>query len=136
MIAPELVAAAYPPAYWTHITLVSSSVALFALRGAGVLLGATWPLRRPWRRLSMVIDTALLAAGASLWTLLQFNPQHDTWLGTKLVLLVLYITLGTLALQRAPTRMAQAVCYVAALACVAFMVSIAIRHHPLGWWAP
>lgn len=132
---PETIAWAYPLAYGAHLTLVTSSVALFTARGSAVLLHSRWPMLPAWRRLSVLIDTALLGAGITLWTLLQFNPLRDHWLGAKLVLLLVYIVLGSFALKRAPTTAARAACLVAALACVAFMASIALRHHPLGWWA-
>jgi uncharacterized membrane protein SirB2 len=131
----ETIAWAYPLAFWTHITLVTASVSLFAARGLGVLAGQAWPMRPGWRGLSVWIDVGLLSAGGTLWFLLQFNPWHDHWLGAKLILLVVYIGLGTMALKRAPTRAAKALFFVAALGCVAFMASIALRHNPLGWWA-
>ena len=61
---------------------------------------------------------------------MQFNPWHDHWLGAKLLLV--YIGLGSYALKRAPTRATKAAFFVAALSCVAFMASIALRHNPLG----
>jgi uncharacterized membrane protein SirB2 len=132
---PETIAAVYPLARWMHIGLVLASVSLFAARGIGVLALQSWPMRAAWRRASVLIDVGLLSAGVTLWALLQFHPLHDPWLGAKLVLLLVYIALGSLALKRAPTRAAKAGFFLAALACVAFMVSIALRHHPLGWWA-
>jgi uncharacterized membrane protein SirB2 len=132
---PETIASVYPLARWMHIGLVLASVSLFAARGIGVLAQQAWPMRPAWRRASVLIDVGLLGAGLTLWTLLQFHPLHDPWLGAKLVLLLVYIVLGSLALKRAPTRRAKATFFVAALACVAFMASIALRHHPLGWWA-
>lgn len=131
----DTLASAYPFAFWTHIALVIASVGLFTARGLGVLARQAWPMRAGWRGLSMGVDTALLCAGGTLWFLLQLNPLRDTWLGTKLVLLVVYIGLGSMALKRAPTRTAQALCFLAALGCVAFMASIAMHHNPLGWWA-
>jgi len=32
-------------------------------------------------------------------------------------------------------RAAEAAFFVAVLSCVAFMTSIALQHHPLGWWS-
>jgi uncharacterized membrane protein SirB2 len=136
MPSPELVAAVYPWLKPLHLTLVTLSVSLFAVRGLGVLAGQTWPMAGWARRLAPVIDSLLLLAGAALWWLLQLNPARDHWLGAKLVLLVVYIVLGTLALKRAPTPAAKALCFVAALALVGFMVSIALAHHPLGLFAP
>jgi len=135
MPVPDI-AWAYPLLLKTHVSLVVGSVGLFALRGIGVLWRHAWPMRPQWRRLSVVIDSALLLAGASLWWLLQLNPIHQTWLGAKLVLLLVYIALGTMALKRARTARARALFLLAALACVAFMASVALARHPLGWWAP
>jgi uncharacterized membrane protein SirB2 len=117
----------YPHIKLAHMALVAASGTLFALRGAAVLAGRAWPLRTPLRLASVAIDTALLAAGAALWSLLSLDPLRDTWLGTKLLLLVLYVVLGTLALKRA-----SAPAYGAAIACFLFMVSVAIAHQPLG----
>lgn len=132
---PETIAWAYPLTFWTHISLVITSVSLFTARGMGVLAGQGWPMRPIWRALSVWIDTALLSAGGLLWYMLQFNPWQDHWLGAKLVLLVVYIGLGSYALKRAPTRAGKAGFFAAALLCIAFMASIALNHNPLGWWA-
>ncbi|HEY9097223.1 MAG TPA: SirB2 family protein [Hydrogenophaga sp.] len=135
MSAADLIASTYPVARQAHLGLVGLSVGLFMVRGLGVLLGGAWPMRPLFKRASMAIDTALLAAGATLWALLQLNPLHDTWLGVKLILLVVYIVLGTFALRRGANVRKKALFFLAALACVAFMASIAIHHNPLGWWA-
>ncbi len=135
MPTPELVAAIYPWLLPLHITLVTLSVSLFALRGLGVLAGQAWPMAGWARGLAPVIDSLLLLAGGTLWWLLQLNPTQNHWLLAKLVLLIVYIVLGTLALKRAPTRGAKALCYVAALAVVGFMASIAMARHPLGLFA-
>jgi len=123
-----------PPIRQGHLALVVLSGTLFALRGAGVLGGARWPLHKALRIGSVVIDTLLLAAGVTLWSLLQQNPLRESWLGAKLVLLVLYIVLGSWALKRAQTTAARAVFFVAALTVFATMVSIGWTRHPLGIW--
>jgi uncharacterized membrane protein SirB2 len=122
----------YPQIKSAHIALVAVSGALFALRGAAVLAGQAWPLRPGLRALSVAIDSALLTAGVTLWALLSLQPIRDAWLGTKLLLLLLYIVLGTLALKRAHTPRGRALAFTAALACYLFMVSVALAHHPLG----
>ena len=45
---------------------------------------------------------AMAAIGITLWVLLSWHPVQHPWLGTKLLLLLLYIVLGSLALKRAP----------------------------------
>lgn len=116
-----------------HIALVLASGALFAARGAAAIAGRSWPRRRGWRVASQSIDTLLLAAGATLWTLLGLNPlRGDAWLGTKLLLLVAYIALGTLAMRDGRSRIARIGFYVAALAVFGFMLSVARAHSPWG----
>jgi len=135
MPSPELVAATYPWLLPLHITLVTLSVSLFAARGLGVLTGHSWPMSGWARGLAPVVDSLLLLAGGTLWWLLQLNPTQNHWLLAKLVLLIVYIVLGTLGLKRAPTRTTKALCFFAALAVVGFMASIALAHHPLGLFA-
>ena len=80
-----------------HVGFVTASGSLFALRAFATLAGAQWPLSRPARVASWVVDTGLLGAGGLLWATLQINPLVQTWLGTKLLLLLVYIGLGTMA---------------------------------------
>lgn len=118
-----------------HIGLVGLSGTLFAARGLGVIAGADWPMQPLARRLSVAIDVLLLAAGITLWILLGLHPLHHSWLGTKLALLLLYIVLGSFALKRAPTRGGKSAFLIAALALFCFMASVALAHHPAGWFA-
>jgi uncharacterized membrane protein SirB2 len=115
-----------------HIGLVLASGLLFAVRGAAVLAGQSWAMHKPWRWLSYGIDTVLLSAGVALWGILSLNLLHSPWLGTKLLLLVVYIVLGSLALKRAPTPAVRRLSYAAALGTYLFMASVAVAHHPLG----
>jgi len=126
------------PGYTTlkllHLSLVACSGGLFLARGLGVLTGGAWPMHLLARRASVAIDTALLTAGATLWAWGGWHPLQQPWLGTKLALLLVYIGLGTLALKRARPGWPRAACLLAALAVYACMVSVAMAHHPLGWW--
>lgn len=122
----------YLPLKHAHIALVTLSGTLFALRGAAVWVGQGWAMQPLWRRLTAGIDTLLLAAGIGLWTVLQLHPVSSPWLGVKLLLLPVYIVLGTLALKRGRTPVTRRVAYVAALAVLLFMVSVARSHDPLG----
>ncbi|MBL8288746.1 MAG: SirB2 family protein [Rubrivivax sp.] len=118
----------YPLIRHAHMTLAGISVALFSLRVGGVLAGAAWPMSRLLRVASVVIDTLLISAGATLWWLLSLHPLSDRWLFVKLVLVVVYIVLGSLAMKRARTRGGKAAAFVASLAVIALVVAIAIRH--------
>lgn len=115
-----------------HVAMVFASGLLFALRGAGVLAGMQWPMRLPVKLLSYTIDTTLLTAALMLFTILPHAMFANGWLATKLVLLVVYIVLGTFALKRGRTRRSRAVSYAAALCVFGFIISVARAHHPLG----
>ncbi len=127
----------YAEVKWVHVASVLASGLLFALRGLLVLAGrqriAMWA---PLRYLSYAIDSALLTAALMLSTMLQQVPFVDHWLTVKVVLLVLYIVLGSLALKRASTRRAKAMFYVAALLTFACIIAVARAHHPLGPLGP
>ena len=119
---------------YLHITLVACSIALFASRGIGVAMRQDWPMRAGVRRLSVVLDSALLTAGIALWVIAQHNPLVEAWLACKLIGLVFYIVLGSFALKRGRTRLSRLLWLVAALAVVTQMIGIAHMRHPLGWW--
>ena len=106
------------------------------MRGALVLAGQSWAMAKPWRLLSYGIDTLLLTAGVSLWALLSLNPVASPWLGAKLLLLVLYVVLGSLALKRARAPAVRRACYAGALIVYMFVASVALAHHPLGFLQP
>lgn len=111
-----------------HVALASASVALFALRGVGVLAGARWPMAAALRRLSVAIDTLLIGAGGALWWMLSLHPARDRWLALKLALIVVYIVVGSLALKRAPTRTTKALAFAASLGCIGVVAAVALTH--------
>jgi len=122
-----------------HVGFVTASGTLFALRALAALAGARWPLALPARAASWIVDTGLLGAGALLWATLQINPLVHTWLGAKLLLLLVYIGLGTMALRRARGPVARVAWTAAALGCFGWMVATALAHDPRGplhWLSP
>lgn len=128
------IAAWVVPLRHTHLSLVVLSGSLFALRAAAVAAGARWPMHRGLRVGSVVIDTLLLSAGATLWALLSYHPLRETWLGAKLLLLVLYVVLGTLAFKRARSTGARVAWSLAALAVFLTIASIGWTRDALGLW--
>ena len=121
---------------WVHIAAVIASGALFLLRGIAVQAGARWAMAAPLRYLSYSIDTVLLTAALMLVTILPGAMFGNGWLTMKLCLLVVYVMLGTFALKRGRTPRTRLICFVAALAVYAFIISVAIEHHPLGMLLP
>jgi uncharacterized membrane protein SirB2 len=115
-----------------HIAAVIASGLLFLIRGGAVQLGASWAMAAPLRYLSYTIDTVLLTAALMLATILQQFPFVQGWLTAKVLLLVVYIVLGSFALKRGRNRTVRASCWIAALLVYLFIVSIARAHDPLG----
>ena len=124
----------YPQIKWVHIAAVCASGSLFALRGALVQAGMPrWAMTAPMRYLSYTIDTILLTAALMLLTILPGAMFANGWLTAKLVLVVVYVGLGTFALKRGRTPRMRTICFVAALLVFATIIGIALAHHPLGW---
>ena len=122
----------YPQIRAVHIAAVMASGLLFLLRGAAAQFGATWAMATPLRYLSYSIDTVLLTAALMLATILHQYPFAQGWLTAKVLLLVIYVVLGSFALKRGRTRALRTSCWIAALLVFLFIVSIARAHHPLG----
>ncbi|HWK50172.1 MAG TPA: SirB2 family protein, partial [Steroidobacter sp.] len=74
----------------------------------------------------------LLTAALMLATMLHQYPFVHGWLTVKVLLLVVYIVLGTFALKRGSTKTIRVVCWVAALLVYAFIISVARAHNPVG----
>jgi uncharacterized membrane protein SirB2 len=122
----------YPQIRLVHIVCVVLSGTLFFLRGSGVLAGARWPMALPVRLVSYSIDTVLLTAALMLFAALPGAVFENGWLTVKLLLLVVYVGLGSFALKRAKPRSAKAGFFVAATVTYLFMFSIARAHDPIG----
>ena len=124
----------YPEIKWVHVAAVLASGGLFLLRGLLVQLKReTWANAAPLRYLSYSIDSVLLTAALMLVTILPHALYANGWLAVKLVLLVVYVVLGSFALKRGRTPRARLISYTLALATFAFMLTVARTHHPLGW---
>ena len=122
----------YPQIKWIHLVAVIASGGLFLLRGLAVQAQACWPMAAPVRWLSYGIDSVLLAAAVALVAVLPAALYANGWLTVKLVLLVLYIGLGTVALKRGRTQGQRQVAFVAALVVYGSIIAVARAHHPLG----
>ncbi len=122
----------YPFIRTAHVSLALTSGALFLCRGVGMLLGVATSLDRLARRVSHLLDTALLLTALLLLVILRIEPSRTPWLLAKLSLIVLYILFGLLTLDRGRTRTVQALAFVAALTCYGSVILTARARQPLG----
>ena len=119
-----------------HIGAVILSGSLFLIRVVGHnLLEAQWPMASPLRFLVWSVDTILLTAALMLMTIVQQYPFVDHWLTVKVVLLVVYIGLGTQAFSLKRSRRTRIGFWLAALLVFGFIVTVARAHDPLGLFA-
>ena len=115
-----------------HITCVALSGLGFALRGV-LMLRQSPALRHPVARIAPhIIDTVLLASALGMLALTTWQLALMPWLATKIVLLLVYIVLGTIALKRGRTLRIRAIAFVAALAVFGHIVATALTRNPLG----
>ncbi len=109
-----------------HIATVHVSLALFLLRAFWMLresdlLKATWV-----RVLPHVNDTLLLAAAIAMLVVGGLNPLEQPWLMAKIIGLLAYIGLGTVALKRGRSKAVRIQALVAALATFGYIIAVAV----------
>ena len=118
-----------------HISCASLSISLFLLRGALQLAGVDWRRRRWLRIVPHVNDTVLLAAAIAMTIMSHQYPVAQAWLSAKVIALLVYIVLGSVAFRPGVARAQQALAFVGALITVAYIVAVAIsRSATLGLW--
>lgn len=114
-----------------HMTLAVLSGALFLLRGLW-MLAESRRLEQRWVRIAPhAVDTLLLASAIGLAVWSSQYPGQSPWLTAKLVALVAYIGLGTVALKRGRTRQVRALAFAGALACFGYILAVAVTKNPL-----
>lgn len=118
-----------------HETAAAISIAGFVVRGAGMLGGARWLMRRSVKTVPHVVDTILLASAIILAWELRLSPLSTPWLAAKIVGLLVYIALGMVALRFGPTRGWRAGAFAAAVIVFAWIVSVAFTKDPRGFLA-
>lgn len=118
-----------------HVWAITLSIALFGLRAGLMLARSSW-LDAGWLRYTPhVVDTVLLTSALMLTTIIQQYPFVNGWLTAKVLGLVAYVVLGSIALRRGRTLRTRAWALAGALLSVAYIVSTALHHdwNPLRW---
>jgi uncharacterized membrane protein SirB2 len=115
-----------------HMGFAAISICGFFARGVLGLRGSPLLAERWVRVAPHVADTVLLASALWLaWRSAQL-PFVQGWLTAKVLALVAYIVLGSLALRPGRSRRAQATAFVLALGTFAYIVAVALTRDPLG----
>ncbi|MDB5938088.1 MAG: Invasion expression up-regulator, SirB [Polaromonas sp.] len=109
-----------------HITFAALSGSFFLLRGVWMLLDSPLLQRRWVRIVPHAVDTLLLASALGLVFWSGQYPFVQNWLTAKVLALVAYIVLGTIALKRGKTKGIRTFALLAALATFAYIVAVAL----------
>ena len=109
-----------------HLATVVITLALFLLRGAWRLTDSPM-LQKKWVKIvPHTNDAILLAAAIGMLVVAQLNPLEHSWLMAKIIALLAYIVLGTIALKRGKTPLQRNLAFIAALDVFGYMLAVAV----------
>jgi uncharacterized membrane protein SirB2 len=114
-----------------HITSVAISGSFFVLRGIWAMRNSPL-LQERWVRIAPhLIDTILLTSALLMVFWSGQYPFAQAWLTAKVLALLLYIVLGSIALKRGKTARGRALAFCAALAVLAYILAVAVTRSVL-----
>lgn len=115
-----------------HVSSVVVSGCGFLLRGLWMMQGSPLLQRRWVRVVPHIVDTVLLASALALVILTRQYPWTHGWVLAKILALLLYITLGMMALRRGRTPAIRIASTLGAVLTFGYIVSVALTRDPLG----
>lgn len=119
-----------------HMLFVMLSITLFMLR-AWLAVPDPAHIRHKLLKIAPhIIDTLLLGCG--IWLAIQINQipfGNSPWLTAKVIGLVLYIVVGTIAIKRGKTQGQRLAAALFSVALFAYIFGVAISKSPLSWLA-
>lgn len=116
----------YPLIRTLHIATVHLTLILFVLRGFWMLTESPRLSARWTRIVPHINDSLLLTAAIAMLVVAGLNPLEQPWLLAKIIGLLAYIGLGTLALKRGKTKAIRIKALIAALGVFGYIVAVAI----------
>lgn len=114
-----------------HVTCAAISFALFFLRGIWSLNDSPIMKQRWVKIVPHFVDTALLASAFGLAYTIQQYPLIDAWLTAKFFALLLFITLGSVALKHGKTKAIRLSAWLGAQVVFFYIVLVALNHDPV-----
>ena len=113
-----------------HIACAAISLSGFVLRGVWMLTGSALLTHRLTRLLPHLVDSGLLLS--ALWLVITSGqyPSGRDWLTVKLVAVVLYILVGTVALKRGRTARVRSLAFMIAVGVFGYIVAVALTRQP------
>ena len=114
-----------------HIASAALSGSLFLLRGIWMMRESTMLQNRVVKILPHVVDTILLASALIMVFWSGQYPFVQNWLTAKVLALIAYITIGTIALKRGGTKTQRVSAFFAALLVFAYIGLVAMTKRAL-----
>lgn len=115
-----------------HVTAAVLSILFFIVRAYWSVSGSALLQRRVVKILPHVIDTVLLVCGVILAAMI--GPEQP-WILAKIIALIAYIGVGTIAIKRGKTPRTRGYAAIVAVAIFFYIVGVALAHNPLSWLA-
>ena len=116
-----------------HITAAILSISGFALRGFWMLTESPNLNLRAVKIVPHIVDSVFLLSGIGLIWLLHLQVLSQPWLMAKLIALVAYVLLGTVALRRGKTKRARTIALALAILTFAYIAGTAMTKSMGSW---
>ena len=114
-----------------HISSAYISLTGFTIRGIWMLMESPFLTKKWVKIVPHIIDTILLTSAIALVVEIGQYPFVNNWLTAKLVALIGYIVLGTIALKRGKTKSIRIAAFIGALLVFSYILGVAMFRTPL-----
>lgn len=122
----------YYPIKHLHMAAAGLSILFFVIRAGWSVTGSALLQHRVVRIVPHVVDSILLICGVILAAMI--GPLQP-WILTKVILLVFYIGVGTIAIKRGRTPRTRLVAALVAVAIFIYIIGVAVNHNSAAWFA-
>ena len=116
-----------------HVTAAGLSILFFIIRAYWSVTENALLQKKFVKIAPHVIDTVLLVA-AILLSMMLGAAAAQPWVLTKILLLLVYIGVGTIAIKRGRTPRSRAIAAIIAVLVFFYIVGVALHRHPASWF--
>ena len=109
-----------------HIATAFLSISSFILRGVWMMKSSSLLQNRWVKVVPHINDTILLIAAIILVIVTAQYPGPTTWINIKIIALIIYIILGTIALKRGKTMRVRVIAFVSAVLIFVYIFDVAM----------
>lgn len=116
-----------------HMGMAYLSISLFILRSSLSVTESPLLQHKVVKILPHLIDTFLLLFALLLMITIKQYPFIDSWLTAKLIALLAYIGVGSIAIKRGKTAVIRLWASIIAVLIFGYIIGVAKTHHALSW---